>query len=134
MGRDGHGDDVHELAEGRPSHVLTMRQRRVLEVIRNAIRDRGYPPSMREIGERAGLASPSSVAPSPSPKSRGFTTISELSPFSLTQTRFAPRIENSSIARPSPTSPQTDHARFLPNFPRISAYTGGSSGSNAPSS
>ena len=42
-------------------HVESL-QRRVLEVIRNAIRDRGYPPSMREIGEKAGLASPSSVA------------------------------------------------------------------------
>ena len=63
MSRDERSNDtVHELPEGRPSHVLTMRQRRVLEVIRNAIRDRGYPPSMREIGEKAGLASPSSVA------------------------------------------------------------------------
>ena len=63
MSRDERSSDaVHELPEGRPSHVLTMRQRRVLEVIRNAIRDRGYPPSMREIGEKAGLASPSSVA------------------------------------------------------------------------
>lgn len=63
MSRDERsGDAVRELPDGRPSHVLTMRQRRVLEVIRNAIRDRGYPPSMREIGEKAGLASPSSVA------------------------------------------------------------------------
>ena len=63
MSRDERSSDaVHELPEGRPSHVLTMRQRRVLQVIRNAIRDRGYPPSMREIGEKAGLASPSSVA------------------------------------------------------------------------
>jgi repressor LexA len=41
---------------------LTTRQRRVLDVIRDAIERRGYPPSMREIGEAAGLASPSSVA------------------------------------------------------------------------
>jgi repressor LexA len=41
---------------------LTARQRRVLDVIRDAIERRGYPPSMREIGEAAGLASPSSVA------------------------------------------------------------------------
>lgn len=55
-------DGVHELPDPSPAHVLTMRQRRVLQVIRTAIEDRGYPPSMREIGERAGLASPSSVA------------------------------------------------------------------------
>ena len=41
--------------------TLTMRQRRVLEVIRASIAERGYPPSMREIGEEVGLSSPSSV-------------------------------------------------------------------------
>jgi len=41
---------------------LTHRQRRVLEVIRDAVERRGYPPSMREIGEAVGLTSPSSVA------------------------------------------------------------------------
>ncbi len=53
---------VHEMTDMGGRKVLTMRQRRVLEVIRTAINDRGYPPSMREIGERAGLSSPSSVA------------------------------------------------------------------------
>ena len=41
---------------------LTVRQRIVLDMIRNAIETRGYPPSMREIGEAVGLTSPSSVA------------------------------------------------------------------------
>ena len=41
---------------------LTVRQRRVLETIREAVERRGYPPSMREIGEAVGLTSPSSVA------------------------------------------------------------------------
>ncbi len=41
---------------------LTPRQRRVLEVIRDSVERRGYPPSMREIGEAVGLASTSSVA------------------------------------------------------------------------
>lgn len=41
---------------------LTPRQRRVLEVIREAVDRRGYPPSMREIGEAVGLTSTSSVA------------------------------------------------------------------------
>lgn len=63
MGLDEHETDaVHEFPEPKASAVLTMRQRRVLEVIRTAIGDRGYPPSMREIGEKAGLSSPSSVA------------------------------------------------------------------------
>ncbi len=41
---------------------LTVRQRRVLECIRTSIDVRGYPPSMREIGESVGLTSPSSVS------------------------------------------------------------------------
>ncbi len=41
---------------------LTVRQRRVLEVIRDSIDRRGYPPSVREIGEAVGLSSASSVA------------------------------------------------------------------------
>ncbi|MGH3736686.1 MAG: transcriptional repressor LexA [Micromonosporaceae bacterium] len=41
---------------------LTPRQRRILEVIRDSVAHRGYPPSVREIGESVGLASASSVA------------------------------------------------------------------------
>ncbi|MFC0315261.1 transcriptional repressor LexA [Gordonia phosphorivorans] len=41
---------------------LTQRQREVLEYIRSSVRERGYPPSIREIGEAVGLASTSSVA------------------------------------------------------------------------
>ena len=33
-----------------PDHVLTWRQRKVLQVIRESVQRRGYPPSMREIG------------------------------------------------------------------------------------
>ncbi len=40
---------------------LTQRQHDVLTYIDESIRDRGYPPSVREIGEAVGLASPSSV-------------------------------------------------------------------------
>ena len=41
---------------------LSVRQRIVLDMIRTAVETRGYPPSMREIGEAVGLTSPSSVA------------------------------------------------------------------------
>ncbi len=41
---------------------LSARQRRILEVIRDAVVLRGYPPSIREIGDAAGLQSTSSVA------------------------------------------------------------------------
>ena len=41
---------------------LTERQRKVLEVIRASVTERGYPPSIREIGDAVGLTSTSSVA------------------------------------------------------------------------
>jgi len=40
---------------------LTPRQRQVLEFIDAEVRQRGYPPSVREIGEAVGLSSPSTV-------------------------------------------------------------------------
>ena len=54
---------VAEIPDGPPDESgLTPRQRRVLEVIRAAVERRGYPPSMREIGEAVGLTSSSSVS------------------------------------------------------------------------
>jgi repressor LexA len=41
---------------------LTERQRTILEVIRTSVTSRGYPPSIREIGDAVGLTSTSSVA------------------------------------------------------------------------
>ena len=40
---------------------LTARQRQVLEFIDDEVRERGYPPSVREIGEAVGLSSSSTV-------------------------------------------------------------------------
>ena len=41
---------------------LTERQRTILDVIRASVTSRGYPPSIREIGDAVGLTSTSSVA------------------------------------------------------------------------
>jgi repressor LexA len=64
QGSDKRGASIHQFPDpttgGRP--ILTPRQWKVLEVIRDSVERRGYPPSMREIGEAAGLASPSSVS------------------------------------------------------------------------
>lgn len=52
-----------KTSPGRPDPAsLSDRQRRILEVIRDAVVLRGYPPSIREIGDAAGLQSTSSVA------------------------------------------------------------------------
>lgn len=54
---------VSELPDGPPDATgLTPRQQRVLAHIKDSIEKRGYPPSMREIGEAVGLTSSSSVA------------------------------------------------------------------------
>lgn len=57
------GATVSQLPDG-PADTdgLTVRQRRILEVIRDALAQRGYPPSIREIADAAGLASSSSAA------------------------------------------------------------------------
>ena len=59
----GRKGSVHQLPDGpRDGAGLTPRQRLVLETITDAVERRGYPPSMREIGQAVGLTSPSSVA------------------------------------------------------------------------
>lgn len=54
---------ISELPDG-PADAsgLTPRQRAILDAIRTSVEQRGYPPSVREIGEGVGLTSPSSVA------------------------------------------------------------------------
>jgi repressor LexA len=47
------------FAEGGP--VLTERQRQIFEFVRSYVDAHGYPPTVREIGEAVGLASPSTV-------------------------------------------------------------------------
>lgn len=42
-------------------HELTKRQRDILEFIAQQMRERGFPPSVREIGAAVGLTSPSTV-------------------------------------------------------------------------
>ena len=40
---------------------LPERRRLILQVIEDAVREQGYPPTVREIGSKVGLASPASV-------------------------------------------------------------------------
>ncbi|MGW0182437.1 transcriptional repressor LexA [Nocardia sp. NPDC003345] len=56
---DGAGPGTETVATGAD---LTVRQRKVLDVIRSSVSLRGYPPSIREIGDAVGLNSTSSVA------------------------------------------------------------------------
>ena len=40
---------------------VTARQQRILDFIKRTVQERGYPPTVREIGEAVGLTSPSTV-------------------------------------------------------------------------
>jgi len=61
--KDSTDKKVLELPDGPPDATgLTPRQQGVLATIKDSIEQRGYPPSMREIGRAVGLTSSSSVA------------------------------------------------------------------------
>lgn len=67
MGDSTQGRDtgIRDTTEDRPASMdapLTARQRTILDVIRASVTERGYPPSIREIGDAVGLTSTSSVA------------------------------------------------------------------------
>jgi repressor LexA len=55
------GATIHQFPDVQTDAVLTTRQTRILEMIRSSVHERGYPPTMREIGEAVGLTSTSSV-------------------------------------------------------------------------
>lgn len=59
MANDERDATIHEFPS--PHGDITDRQRRILEAIRESVATRGYPPSMREIGDAVGLTSSSSV-------------------------------------------------------------------------
>jgi repressor LexA len=62
-GAGSEGDNVRSFPETRPDGSdLTYRQRKILNMIRDSVERRGYPPSLREIGEAVGLTSTSSVS------------------------------------------------------------------------
>ncbi|MCH9733264.1 MAG: transcriptional repressor LexA [Actinomycetia bacterium] len=60
MSDDSGTTDTAERSGREPG--LTERQRTILDVIRASVTTRGYPPSIREIGDAVGLTSTSSVA------------------------------------------------------------------------
>lgn len=53
---------MSETDKNRRRRSLSAKQTQILEVIQSAVNQRGYPPSMREIGDAVGLSSLSSVA------------------------------------------------------------------------
>jgi repressor LexA len=52
---------ANQRAGGTVAQVLSIKRKQILDCISESLRDRGYPPSVREIGESVGLASSSTV-------------------------------------------------------------------------
>ena len=53
--------EVKDLNKKREKNKIRPRQQEILEFIKNNIEEKGYPPSVREIGKAVGLKSPATV-------------------------------------------------------------------------
>jgi repressor LexA len=94
---------------------LTQRQRQVLEFIDLQVRERGYPPSVREIGEAVGLSSSSTVhAHLAALQEKGFLRRDPTKPRAI-EVCFEPGSESVVERRP---------ARFVPLVGDVAAGTG----------
>jgi repressor LexA len=95
--------------------VLTERQQQVLDYIKKTVEERGYPPSVREIGDAVGLSSPSSVhAQLNSLVQAGMIKKDPSKPRAIMITDETPADE---------TSPDERHTRDVPLLGRIAAGT-----------
>ncbi|GAA2183483.1 transcriptional repressor LexA [Brooklawnia cerclae] len=111
---------ISELPDG-PADPdgLTPRQRRILEFIQATVESRGYPPTIREMGEAVGLASPSSVSHQlKALESKGFLRRDPNRPRALEVRLPAPRPSSENILAgvPDPDDPAdpTDMADAFP--------------------
>ena len=106
---------VHDFPDGAPDEAgLTTRQRRILDVIRDSVERRGYPPSIREIGEAVGLTSVSSVHHQlQSLQTKGFLRRDHNRPRAMEVVSPAHDEESYNAARPTPT--------YVPVVGRIAA-------------
>jgi repressor LexA len=95
--------------------MLTERQQQVLDYIKKTVEERGYPPSVREIGDAVGLSSPSSVhAQLNSLVAAGM----------IKKDPSKPRAIMITDAAPAPTvSTEERHTRDVPLLGRIAAGT-----------
>lgn len=100
------------------SPKLSERQKQVLDYIRETVNDRGYPPSVREIGDAVGLSSPSSV----------HSQLSSLVDMgAIKRDPSKPRaivvVESEAAATDAPATRDDDRLREIPLLGRIAAGT-----------
>jgi repressor LexA len=100
-----------------PSAPLSDRQQQVLDYIRAKVADRGYPPSVREIGEALGLSSPSTVHSHLSSLVKlGYIRKDPTKPRAIEVLGAAP-----SSAPSGPSTRDDEHLRDVPLVGRIAA-------------
>ena len=123
---------VKMLPNGKPDPAsLSDRQRRILEVIRDAVVLRGYPPSIREIGDAAGLQSTSSVAYQLKElEKKGFLRRDPNKPRAVdvrhlpdtdTRSKVGPKSKTKSGAHSSPNAELASPTSFIPVVGKIAA-------------
>lgn len=101
--------------------TLTDRQRRILEVIQDAVVLRGYPPSIREIGDAAGLQSTSSVAYQLKElEKKGFLRRDPNKPRAV-DLRHLPESSRAEKTTPTPTPEDAIPPRYVPVVGQIAA-------------
>lgn len=104
---------------------LSARQKRILEVINDAVLLRGYPPSIREIGDAAGLQSTSSVAYQLKQlEEKGFLRRDPNKPRAVDVRNFQEPEEKKSSAKSlkTPESPvEASNVSYIPVVGRIAA-------------
>ena len=118
---------VTDFPDGPPDATgLTPRQHKVLDVIRDSVERRGYPPSMREIGEAVGLTSTSSVAHQLATlEKKGFLRRDPNRPRAV-EVR-SPKTESDDVSTSAPAFDETDSgnarpaATYVPLVGRIAA-------------
>jgi repressor LexA len=96
--------------------MLSKRQQQVLEYIRDTVNDRGYPPSVREIGDAVGLSSPSSVHSQ-------LSSLVELGMITRDPTKPRAIVVVESQAEKQPVQTEDDRLREIPLLGRIAAGT-----------
>jgi repressor LexA len=62
LNHEGEHEVRRRDGDGPNDQSLSPRQCKIVKVVEDSVRTRGYPPSLREVAEAAGLASTSSLA------------------------------------------------------------------------
>ncbi|MDZ7577534.1 MAG: transcriptional repressor LexA [Candidatus Nanopelagicales bacterium] len=110
-------------------HGLTERQTVILEAIRASVAERGYPPSIREVGKATGLTSPSSVAHHLRALERkGFLRRDPRRPRALVLTEQAESVTPVSAGRRDHDAAHAKIIDLTPASPDDTAGSGGTSG------